>query len=254
MLRPFLVFGALVLVGCGDKITAPEIMGFVARWDSSRIKLSEEGLAMTWAPVNGWENLPAPGAIPVRLDNQHVLYRAIVIELRMVRSRYDALGCAPNNHVTLVLWREAILDKGLDVIAAHIGAEAGIMEGSLQPTTYSWECGLSRGAGAGAYLNRHMGGIPNYARPALNGRFRTSRAGAPRPCAFIKNPEELVSFGASCAMQHFDVDLDALLGPDTDGRGIAGGASAVRVSHQSLPGVTFTIDCATTVWARGTCG
>lgn len=254
MRRLCLLFGVIALVGCGEKMTAPEVMDFVARWDSSRIKLSEEGLAMTWAPVNGWENLPAPGAISVRLDNQQVLYHAIVIELRMVHSRYDAKGCPPNHHVTLVLWREAPLDQGLDVIAAHIGAEAGVMEGSLGPTTISWECGLSRSAGAGAYLNHHMGGIPNYPRPAGFGQFRVRRVATGQLCDFIKNPQELESYGTSCAMQRFDVDLDALLGPDTDGHGIAGGAAKVQVSQRSLPGATFTIDCAVPGWARSTCG
>ena len=95
--------------GCAERVTAPEVAEFISRWDSGSMKLSEDGLAMTWAPVNSFANLPSGFSLAVNLDGHSEEYRAVVLESQRKHSRYEAAGCPTGGYVTVLLWREATL-------------------------------------------------------------------------------------------------------------------------------------------------
>jgi hypothetical protein len=248
---------AIVLIGgvvaaCADRVTAPEIVQLISALDSvrfsardsSRLRLAEDGLALSLASVN-LDNLPSAARVAVTLDGRDVEYNAVVAEVHFVRSRWGAAGCPSNDYTALLLWRPWSERPFADAIVAGSDPGGGAIDATLGTPTTDYTCG-THGSWGAVFVTPRYGAVPGT-RGRLTGRLHVRRHWGPPTCGFVQDQPGLAEEGITCRTAYYDLELESSIEAIDSLRSAhpaANGAAFVRVRARRLMGAVLTIDCA----------
>ena len=245
----FLCALALAAAGCVDRVSAPEILDYISRWDSVQLRSSADLLAMHWTVGSSFKRLPGAATITVQDGGQPLAYRAVVVE-NLFRNGSARRACGGSDFLAVIMWRDDDQRAGLDVLITTVGAKDGPMEGSLRKAVTTDPCGLRPEPAAWAYTITD-GRVAGLGWQALEGSLRVRRRGRQEPCAFITDAAALAAEGIGCVVRRYDVDLDALMvHADSTRRD----RRLVRLNERDIVGAVFTVDCANPARRFNQCG